>query len=62
MFMVRTCTADEQTYAYALAAELGMTIVRIPPVCFTARETLRTQGTQWSPMARFALGIFLMNL
>jgi hypothetical protein len=62
MFMVRTCTADDQTYAYALAAELMMTFVRIPPVCYTARETIISERQQWGALPRFALGIFLLNL
>lgn len=60
LFIIRTCAHDEQKYTYALAAELMMTIVRIPPVCYTARETIQT--TAVGPMPRFALGIFLLNL
>ncbi|KAI0121103.1 hypothetical protein BJ170DRAFT_688187 [Xylariales sp. AK1849] len=60
LFILRTCTADHQKYTYALAAELMMTIVRIPPVCYTARETISTP--QLGTMPKFALGIFLLNL
>lgn len=60
LFIIRTCSHDEQKYTYALAAELMMTIVRIPPVCYTARETIQTPAV--GVMPKFALGIFLLNL
>ncbi|KAH8682627.1 hypothetical protein BX600DRAFT_506205 [Xylariales sp. PMI_506] len=60
LFMIRSCTSDEQKYAYALSAELFMTIVRIPPVCYTARETVRSP--QLGVLPKFSLGVFLLNL
>ncbi|KAI1845570.1 hypothetical protein JX265_011680 [Neoarthrinium moseri] len=60
LFIIRTCAHDEQKYTYALAAELMMTVVRIPPVCYTARETVNTPNVTF--MSKFALGIFLLNL
>ncbi|ORY56302.1 uncharacterized protein BCR38DRAFT_117128 [Pseudomassariella vexata] len=65
LLIVRICTVDEQKYSWALATELGMTVVRIPPVIYTARESVvpeKYSSSRLLPLLQFASGIFLLNL
>lgn len=62
IFVVRVGTTNELTYTRALAAELIITFIRIPPVTYTARETVISESTQGGPLPRFGFGVFLINL
>ncbi|KAI2624548.1 hypothetical protein GGS26DRAFT_202848 [Hypomontagnella submonticulosa] len=62
IFVVRVGTQNELTYTRALAAELVITFIRIPPVTYTARETVISETTQGGPLPRFGFGVFLINL
>lgn len=60
--MIRVGTKNEATYTRALAIELVITIIRIPPVTYTARETIISETTQGGPLPKFGFGVFLINL
>ncbi|KAI1091128.1 hypothetical protein F5B19DRAFT_493657 [Rostrohypoxylon terebratum] len=62
IFVVRVGTTNEQTYTRALASELIITFIRIPPVTYTARETVISETTQGGPLPKFGFGVFLINL
>ncbi|OTB04270.1 hypothetical protein M426DRAFT_321107 [Hypoxylon sp. CI-4A] len=62
IFTVRVGTLNELTYTRALAAELVITFIRIPPVTYTARETVISENTQGGPLPKFGFGVFLINL
>ncbi|KAI8960016.1 hypothetical protein F5Y11DRAFT_358800 [Daldinia sp. FL1419] len=62
IFVVRVGTASEVTYTRALAVELVITFIRIPPVTYTARETVISETTQGGPLPKFGFGVFLINL
>ncbi|KAI1381580.1 hypothetical protein F4677DRAFT_440796 [Hypoxylon crocopeplum] len=62
IFVIRVGTTNEITYTRALAAELIITFIRIPPVTYTARETVISETTQGGPLPRFGFGVFLINL
>ncbi|KAI0096872.1 hypothetical protein GGR51DRAFT_490089 [Nemania sp. FL0031] len=61
VFICRICTNNERKYTRLLLTELILTILRIPPVAYSARTTVayrRNQGL----LLRFGLGVFLINL
>ncbi|KAI1206192.1 uncharacterized protein F4807DRAFT_440214 [Annulohypoxylon truncatum] len=62
IFVIRVGTTNEQTYTRALASELIITFIRIPPVTYTARETVISETTQGGPLPKFGFGVFLINL
>lgn len=62
IFVVRVGTTNEVTYTRALAVELVITFIRIPPVTYTARETVISETTQGGPLPKFGFGVFLINL
>ncbi|KAI1404416.1 hypothetical protein F4819DRAFT_494775 [Hypoxylon fuscum] len=62
IFTIRVGTHNELTYTRALAAELVITFIRIPPVTYTARETVISETTQGGPLPKFGFGVFLINL
>ncbi|KAI1344437.1 hypothetical protein F5Y15DRAFT_366605 [Xylariaceae sp. FL0016] len=61
VFMIRITTKTEKTYARAIAIELFITIIRLPPVAYTARETILTR-LQAGLFPKFGFGVFLINL
>ncbi|KAI1767007.1 hypothetical protein GGR53DRAFT_518632 [Hypoxylon sp. FL1150] len=62
IFTIRVGTKNELTYTRALATELVITFIRIPPVTYTARETIISETTQGGPLPKFGFGVFLINL
>ncbi|KAI4868820.1 hypothetical protein F4820DRAFT_89126 [Hypoxylon rubiginosum] len=62
IFTIRVGTTNEVTYTRALATELVITFIRIPPVTYTARETIISETTQGGPLPKFGFGVFLINL
>ncbi|KAI1781272.1 hypothetical protein F4818DRAFT_436464 [Hypoxylon cercidicola] len=62
IFTIRVGTTNEVTYTRALATELIITFIRIPPVTYTARETIISETTQGGPLPKFGFGVFLINL
>ncbi|CAJ2509322.1 Uu.00g143480.m01.CDS01 [Anthostomella pinea] len=61
VFLVRISTTTEKTYARALAGELVICIVRLPPTVYSARETVITR-LQVGLLPKFGFGVFLINL
>ncbi|KAI0018216.1 hypothetical protein F4780DRAFT_781649 [Xylariomycetidae sp. FL0641] len=59
-FFVRLGITNQRTYAIALAIELLITLIRIPPVAYSARGAIvyRNRGS----LPRFGFGVFLLNL
>ncbi|KAI5864381.1 hypothetical protein GGS23DRAFT_496977 [Durotheca rogersii] len=62
VFFIRISTSNDRTYIQALATELIITIIRIPPVTYTARETVISESNQGGPLPKFGFGVFLINL
>ncbi|KAH9992875.1 hypothetical protein F4779DRAFT_631925 [Xylariaceae sp. FL0662B] len=62
IFVIRTGTTNNRTYTRALATELVITFIRIPPVTYTARETVISENTQPGALPKFSFGVFLINL
>ncbi|KAI1084813.1 hypothetical protein F5B20DRAFT_222138 [Whalleya microplaca] len=62
IFVIRTGTTNNRTYTRALATELMITFLRIPPVTYTARETVISESTQPGALPKFSFGVFLINL
>ncbi|KAI0444670.1 hypothetical protein F4803DRAFT_510863 [Xylaria telfairii] len=61
VFVFRIGTNDERKYTRLLFAELLLTILRIPPVAYSARSTV-VQRASHGLLPRFGFGIFLINL
>ncbi|KAI2632256.1 hypothetical protein GGR54DRAFT_582835 [Hypoxylon sp. NC1633] len=62
IFTIRISTTSEVTYTRALAIELIITFIRMPPVTYTARNTVISENSQGGPLPRFSFGVFLINL
>ncbi|KAI1260235.1 hypothetical protein F5Y18DRAFT_420195 [Xylariaceae sp. FL1019] len=60
-FIFRIYTTDERRYARALFIELVLTILRIPPVAYTARSSVVAR-TNAGLLPRFGFGVFVINL
>ncbi|KAI0533777.1 hypothetical protein GGR58DRAFT_95416 [Xylaria digitata] len=61
VFACRICTNNERKYTKLLFTELILTILRIPPVAYSARSTIAFR-TDPGVLTRFGFGIFLINL
>ncbi|KAI1183901.1 hypothetical protein F5B17DRAFT_414294 [Nemania serpens] len=61
VFICRICTNNEDKYRRLLFMELILTILRIPPVAYSARTTVTYRLSQ-GLLPRFGFGIFLINL
>ncbi|KAI1427668.1 hypothetical protein F5Y12DRAFT_736375 [Xylaria sp. FL1777] len=61
VFIFRICTNNERRYTRLLFTELILTILRIPPVAFSARSTVAYR-TSLGLLPRFGFGIFVINL
>ncbi|KAI1743858.1 hypothetical protein F4680DRAFT_323019 [Xylaria scruposa] len=61
VFIFRICTNNERKYTRLLFTELILTILRIPPVAYSARSTVLRKSSQ-GVLPRFGFGIFLINL
>ncbi|KAI1117652.1 hypothetical protein F5Y14DRAFT_401380 [Nemania sp. NC0429] len=61
VFIRRICTNNEDKYRRLLFMELILTILRIPPVAYSARTTVAYRLSQ-GLLPRFGFGIFLINL
>ncbi|KAI1159490.1 hypothetical protein F5B18DRAFT_664505 [Nemania serpens] len=61
VFICRICTNNEPKYRRLLFMELILTILRIPPVAYSARTTVAYRLSQ-GLLPRFGFGIFLINL
>ncbi|KAI8628119.1 hypothetical protein F5Y19DRAFT_439700 [Xylariaceae sp. FL1651] len=61
VFLFRICTNDERRYVRALFMELILTILRLPPVAYSARTTV-VYRLQAGLLPKFGFGIFLINL
>ncbi|GAP90642.2 hypothetical protein SAMD00023353_4800420 [Rosellinia necatrix] len=61
VFICRICTNNEIKYTRLLFAELILTILRIPPVAYSARTTVAYRTGQ-GLLPRFGFGVFLINL
>ncbi|KAI0973765.1 hypothetical protein F4678DRAFT_425812 [Xylaria arbuscula] len=61
VFICRICTNNERKYRRLLFIELILTILRIPPVAYSARSTV-TYRQSLGLLPRFGFGIFLINL
>ncbi|KAI0475406.1 hypothetical protein GGR56DRAFT_512052 [Xylariaceae sp. FL0804] len=60
-FVIRICTTTEKTYARALATEMVVATIRLPPVTYTLRETV-IKRLQVGLLPKFGFGVFLINL
>lgn len=61
VFICRICTNNERKYTKLLLTELILTILRIPPVAYSARTTVAYRSAQ-GLLPRFGFGVFLINL
>ncbi|KAI0486726.1 hypothetical protein F4859DRAFT_312164 [Xylaria cf. heliscus] len=61
VFIFRIGTNNERKYTRLLFTELLLTILRIPPVAYSARSTV-VQRANEGLLPRFGFGIFLINL
>jgi hypothetical protein len=61
VFICRICTNNERKYTKLLFTELILTILRIPPVAYSARTTVVYRSEQ-GLLPRFGFGVFLINL
>ncbi|KAI0202922.1 hypothetical protein F4808DRAFT_61740 [Astrocystis sublimbata] len=61
VFICRICTNNERKYTRLLFTELVLTVLRIPPVAYSARTTVLHRTNDGS-LAKFGFGIFLINL
>lgn len=61
VFVCRICTNNERKYTRLLLTELILTILRIPPVAYSARTTVANHVNR-GLLLRFGLGVFLINL
>ncbi|KAI2624496.1 hypothetical protein GGS21DRAFT_532559 [Xylaria nigripes] len=61
VFIFRICTSNERKYVRLLFTELILTILRIPPVAYSAHTTVLFR-LQHGLLPKFGLGIFVINL
>ncbi|KAI1432965.1 hypothetical protein GGR50DRAFT_688590 [Xylaria sp. CBS 124048] len=61
VFIFRICTNNERKYVRLLFTELILTILRIPPVAYTAHTTV-VYKLQQGLLPKFGFGIFVINL
>ncbi|KAI3318990.1 hypothetical protein HD806DRAFT_299593 [Xylariaceae sp. AK1471] len=61
VFVFRIGATNERKYARLLFIELILTVLRIPPVAYSARTTV-VQRLQAGLLPKFSFGIFLINL
>lgn len=61
VFIFRICTNNEQKYSRLLFTELILTVLRIPPVAYSARSTVVYKHSL-GLLPRFGFGVFLINL
>ncbi|KAI1169524.1 hypothetical protein F4777DRAFT_572871 [Nemania sp. FL0916] len=61
VFICRICTNNDRKYTRLLLIELILTILRIPPVAYSARTTVAYRASQ-GLLPRFGFGVFLINL
>ncbi|KAI1822226.1 hypothetical protein F4861DRAFT_412452 [Xylaria intraflava] len=61
VFIFRMCTNNERKYVRLLFTELILTVLRIPPVAYTAHTTV-IYRVQQGLLPKFGFGVFVINL
>ncbi|KAI1349017.1 hypothetical protein F5Y01DRAFT_317216 [Xylaria sp. FL0043] len=61
VFIFRICSNDEVKYSRLLFTELLLTVLRLPPVAYSARSTVVFRANL-GLLPRFGFGVFLINL